>query len=135
MRRPDSVDAHVGSRVRQQRLVLGMSQHELAKKLGLTFQQVQKYERGANRIGAGRLYKLSKILGVPITYFYADMEGSEDATREMGALEDAMPSTPNSMRREVLELLRSYYDINDENIRTSVRNFLKSLADENRKSV
>jgi len=133
MRRPDSVDAHVGSRVRQQRLVLGMSQHELAKKLGLTFQQVQKYERGANRIGAGRLYKLSKILGVPITYFYSDLEDSEDAVSEMAALEDAMPPTPNNMRREVLELLRSYYDINDENIRTSVRNFLKSLADENRK--
>lgn len=135
MRRPDSVDAHVGSRVRQQRLVLGMSQHELAKKLGLTFQQVQKYERGANRIGAGRLYKLSRILGVPITYFYSDLEDSEDAVREMDALEDAMPSTPNTMRREVLELLRSYYDIGDENIRTSVRNFLKSLADENRKSI
>jgi len=110
-----------------------MSQHELAKKLGLTFQQVQKYERGANRIGAGRLYKLSKILGVPITYFYSDLEDSEDAVSEMAALEDAMPPTPNNMRREVLELLRSYYDINDENIRTSVRNFLKSLADENRK--
>jgi len=78
---PDSVDAHVGSRVRLRRMMLGMSQEQLASSLGLTFQQVQKYERGMNRIGSSRLYHIAKALQVPVSFFYEglpDTAGGDD---------------------------------------------------------
>src|SRR3990170_8436401 len=71
-RRPNPVDAHVGTRVRLRRMLLGMSQEKLGEHLGLTFQQVQKYEKGVNRIGASRLFDLSHVLGVPVQFFYED---------------------------------------------------------------
>jgi len=71
-RRANPIDIHVGSRVRFRRMLLGMSQEKLGEKLGLTFQQVQKYEKGINRIGASRLYDLAQVLGVPVQFFYED---------------------------------------------------------------
>ena len=70
---PNPIDVHVGSRIRLRRTLLGMSQERLAEAIGLTFQQVQKYERGANRIGSSRLYQLSQVLDVPVSYFFDDM--------------------------------------------------------------
>ena len=75
--KPNSVDIHVGNRVRQRRTLLGLSQERLASALDLTFQQVQKYERGANRIGAGRLFQLARALDVPVNYFFEDLDDSE----------------------------------------------------------
>ena len=72
--KPNPVDVHVGQRVRLRRTLLGMSQEKLGEAIGLTFQQVQKYERGANRIGSSRLYDLSRVLDVPISYFFDDMD-------------------------------------------------------------
>ena len=74
--KPNAVDIHVGTRVRQRRTLLGFSQERLASALDLTFQQVQKYERGANRIGAGRLYQLARALEVPVTYFFEELDDS-----------------------------------------------------------
>ena len=71
---PDPVDVHVGARVRTRRLLIGMNQETLAKALGLTFQQVQKYEGGANRVSASRLSQIADVLGVPISYFFSDLE-------------------------------------------------------------
>ena len=71
--KPDDIDKHVGKRLKKRRLLLGLSQEKLAEAIGLTFQQVQKYERGVNRIAAGRLYWFAKILGVPVSYFYEDL--------------------------------------------------------------
>ena len=71
---PNPVDKYVGSRVRMRRIMLGMSQEKLGEALGLTFQQVQKYEKGTNRVGASRLWELSRVLGVPITYFFEGLE-------------------------------------------------------------
>src|SRR5690349_21972110 len=71
-RRPNPIDVHVGSRVRFRRMLLGMSQEKLGEKLGLTFQQVQKYEKGINRIGASRLFDLAQVLGVPVQFFYEE---------------------------------------------------------------
>src|SRR5579872_1601759 len=68
--KPNPVDAHVGTRVRMRRTLLGMSQEKLGDSLGLTFQQVQKYERGANRVGASRLFELSRVLDVPVSFFF-----------------------------------------------------------------
>src|SRR3978361_366440 len=71
--RPSPIDIHVGSRVRLRRTLLGMSQERLGDALGLTFQQVQKYERGVNRVGASRLFDISRVLDVPISFFYYNM--------------------------------------------------------------
>src|SRR5579871_4507686 len=71
-RKPNPVDVHVGSRVRYRRMIIGMSQEKLGEKMNLTFQQIQKYEKGTNRIGASRLFQLSKILDVPVGYFFED---------------------------------------------------------------
>ena len=73
---PNPIDVHVGQRVRQRRTLLGMSQEKLAEAIGLTFQQVQKYERGANRVGSSRLFDLARVLDVPIAYFFEDMEAN-----------------------------------------------------------
>src|ERR1700757_484262 len=74
--RPSPIDVHVGSRIRLRRTLLGMSQERLGESLGLTFQQVQKYERGVNRVGASRLFDLSRVLDVPISFFFDDMPDS-----------------------------------------------------------
>src|SRR5215208_5533266 len=77
--KPNPIDVHVGSRVRLRRTLLGMSQEKLGEAIGLTFQQVQKYERGANRIGASRLFDLSRVLDVPVSFFFDDMPADQDA--------------------------------------------------------
>src|SRR5262245_12311683 len=76
-RRPNPIDVHVGSRVRFRRMLLGMSQEKLGEKLGLTFQQVQKYEKGINRIGASRLFDLAQVLGVSVQFFYEEAPSQE----------------------------------------------------------
>src|ERR1700759_1086976 len=81
--KPNPVDVHVGSRVRLRRTLLGMSQEKLGEAIGLTFQQVQKYERGANRIGASRLFDLSRVLDVPVSFFFDDMT-NDPAGRQGG---------------------------------------------------
>ncbi len=93
-RKPNPVDVHVGSRVRYRRMIIGMSQEKLGEKMNLTFQQIQKYEKGTNRIGASRLFQLSKILEVPVGYFF----------------EDAFPAAP-SMRQCLAWASRSKKDI------------------------
>src|SRR5712691_7953793 len=86
---PDPVDVQVGARVRTRRLLIGMNQETLARALGLTFQQVQKYEGGANRVSASRLSQIAEILGVPIAYFFSDLEldGADTSPREREARE------------------------------------------------
>ena len=91
-RRPNPIDVHVGSRVRFRRMLLGMSQEKLGEKLGLTFQQIQKYEKGINRIGASRLFDLAQVLGVPVQFFY-----EEAPDRRAGAL--LPPGLPRSRPR------------------------------------
>ena len=132
-RRPNPVDTHVGSRVRLRRMLLGMSQEKLGEHLGLTFQQVQKYEKGVNRIGASRLFDLAHVLGVPVQFFY------EDAPSSRG---DAMPSSGFAERpaesyvvdflssREGLELNKAFVRITDPAVRRSVVDLVRSLAGE-----
>src|SRR6476469_2603494 len=109
--KPNPVDVHVGSRVRLRRTLLGMSQEKLGDALGLTFQQVQKYERGANRVGASRLYDLSRVLDVPIGFFFDDMPDALAAnfggvqTRRGGGLTEMQDGFADDAlnRRETLE--------------------------------
>src|SRR5690242_11281920 len=99
-RRPNPIDVHVGSRVRFRRMLLGMSQEKLGEKLGLTFQQVQKYEKGINRIGASRLFDLAQVLGVPVQFFY-----EEAPSQEPPALIDGFAEKPEE--NSIVEFLRS----------------------------
>ena len=126
--RATAVDAHVGGRVRTRRTLLGLSQEKLADALGLTFQQVQKYETGSNRIGASRLYHLSKILDVPVSYFYEGMPdeltGPQTQPREEG---DTMH------KRETLELVRAYYRIENAAVRQRLREMVREVAGERRR--
>jgi len=132
--RPSPIDVHVGSRVRLRRTLLGMSQERLGEALGLTFQQVQKYERGVNRIGASRLFDLSRVLDVPISFFFDDMPGAVGgsqgfARRASGFAEDAQPFEDDTLhRRETLELVRAYYRIQDPAVRRRVFDLIKAMT-------
>ncbi|MCH7806477.1 MAG: helix-turn-helix transcriptional regulator [Proteobacteria bacterium] len=129
MSTPDPIDIHVGSRVRMRRTLLGMSQEKLGNALGLTFQQIQKYERGANRIGSSRLYKLSHILDVPVGYFFEDMQ--EETVRRARGLSDTNPETfeqDQLAKRETLELVRAYYKISDPKVRKKTFELVKAVA-------
>ena len=130
---PNPVDIHVGSRVRQRRTLLGFSQDRLGAAVGLTFQQIQKYERGANRIGASRLYQFSEILGVTVSFFFDGMPDeiqSRQGAYEIGLRDQGQaPLEKDSMaRRETLELVRNYYGITDRRVRKSVFELAKSLS-------
>jgi transcriptional regulator with XRE-family HTH domain len=123
------VDGQVGNRVRLRRMLVGMSQERLGELLGLTFQQVQKYEKGVNRIGAGRLYQVAQILGVPINYFY---EGVIQQSAE--SIRNGDSSTPPVMEflssGEGLQLTLAFMRIRDSKVRKRVIDLVKSLAEE-----
>jgi len=130
---PNPIDVHVGSRIRLRRTLLGLSQEKLGEAIGLTFQQVQKYERGANRVGSSRLFDLSRVLDVPIAYFFDEMPDNiqdKSPSRLMGL---AHPPTveyePDPMaRRETLELVRAYYRISEPAVRKRLFDLIKSIA-------
>ncbi|MBB4211101.1 transcriptional regulator [Rhodothalassium salexigens] len=126
---PDPIDVHVGSRVRLRRTLLGMSQEKLGTALGLTFQQIQKYERGANRIGSSRLYRIARILEVPVSFFFDDMPEQIVTTQPGLAEEPPEPfETDYLSRRETLELVRAYYRIEDPKLRKRFFELLRSVA-------
>lgn len=126
---PDPVDIHVGARVRLRRTLLGMSQEKLGKALGLTFQQVQKYERGANRIGSSRLFQLSRILDVPVSFFFDEMV-TETTKKADGMAESNKQvfEVDKLSRRETLELVRAYYKITDPSVRKKIFEMVKAVG-------
>lgn len=133
---PDSVDVHVGQRLRVRRSLLGLSQEKLAEAIGLTFQQIQKYERGMNRISAGRLFQFSKILQVPVSYFYDNM--LEEKNLQAYGLSDNSQEGFKSAQdlvnsKETLELIRTYYSIEDPELRKETIRFMKTMAEKTAK--
>ncbi len=116
---PHPVDAHVGNRVRLRRTLLGMNQTQLGEALGLTFQQIQKYERGFNRISASRLWQLTEILDVPLLFFFDGLGGGAKA----------LPQDEVFLRRETLELVRAYFRIRDPAARKHLREMTRAMAD------
>lgn len=131
---PRLVDVHVGQRIRMRRLFKGMSQSDLARSLGLTFQQVQKYERGMNRVSASRLYDLSRVLEVPVSFFFDDLpEDAKDDARipstDAVGLAEAGLSDPLA-KRETAELVRAYYSISDLTLRKRVYDMIKALGEQ-----
>ncbi len=129
---PNPIDVHVGSRVRLRRTLLGMSQEKLGEAIGLTFQQVQKYERGSNRIGASRLFDLARVLDVPVGFFFDDMSDAVAARspgQSKGGTDEAVDVGRNPMaKRETLELVRAYYKIHDAAVRKRLFEMVKALG-------
>ena len=121
----DPVDIHVGSRVRQRRQLLGLSQEKLAAALGLTFQQVQKYERGTNRISASRLYAISQALDVPLYYFFEEFDGGM-----LTPLGDDPETSLNDLdvKRDTFQLVRAYLRISDPHTKRRFFELVKSMA-------
>lgn len=125
-KQPNPIDSQVGSRLRLRRMLVGMSQEKLGEMLGLTFQQVQKYEKGVNRIGAGRLFQMAHILGVPIGYFY---EGVDALPNEEGGVASDAPLVMEFLASgEGLQLCLAFMRIKDAKVRKRVVNLVKSLA-------
>lgn len=120
---PNPIDVHVGKQIRIRRLLLGMNQATLAEALGLTFQQVQKYESGANRVSASRLSEMAKTLGVPIPFFYRDLQlgNAPEPTEEKEARE-------RREQPETIELIRFYYAISDPSVRQQFLELVKAVG-------
>ena len=123
-----AVDIHVGKRIRLRRMSLGLSQERLAAALGLTFQQVQKYEKGANRVGASRLFDLARVLDVPVEFFFEELEAPPLPLTPYGDIPIG-PSVEPSLKRDTLELMQAYYSIRDPMVRRRVYDLARALAD------
>ena len=150
----ETIDAHVGKRIRLRRTLLGLSQEKLGEALGVTFQQIQKYERGTNRVGASRLYDIATALDVPISFFFDDMlssakpsalnHGFAETRKPFGTstpcatTPPALPSSPSLKamtdeqdmlaRKETLDLVRAYYQIPDRDLRQKMLELIQSMA-------
>lgn len=131
MSNPHVVDAHVGQRLRIRRNMLGITQGDLGDKIGLTFQQIQKYERGANRISASRLFEISRALDVPITFFFEQIEAYDRENLTMYHLHEDDEAYGEEMdplkRRDSLEFLQAFYAIADEDVRRHIFDLVKTL--------
>jgi len=130
-RRANPVDVHVGGRVRLRRMLLGMSQEKLGEHLGLTFQQIQKYEKGINRIGASRLFDLSQVLGVPVQFFYEELvTGGAGAAAGFGERPAESYAAEFLGSREGLELNKAFARISDARVRRSIVDLVRAFAGE-----
>src|SRR3954466_5275874 len=126
---PNPIDIRVGARLRLRRNMLGLSQERLGDAIGLTFQQVQKYEHGANRIGASRLHELSQVLNVPVSFFFDDTDPVRAPA--IGGFTEPSVETFESdplRKQEMIELVRAYLAIENATVRQRFRNLLKALV-------
>ncbi|MBL1241464.1 MAG: helix-turn-helix transcriptional regulator [OCS116 cluster bacterium] len=127
-RQPNPIDIHVGGRLRMRRMLVGMSQEKLGESLGLTFQQVQKYEKGTNRIGASRLYKISQILSVPVSFFFENIPNEEE---QVGFSENSGDSFAYDFMNsaEGFQLGQAFSQIKDVRIRRRIIDLVRALSD------
>ncbi len=137
---PNPVDVHVGNRIRLRRTLLGYSQQFMARKLGLTFQQIQKYEKGCNRVGASRLWDISKVLNVPMDFFFEDMDKAiESQSPMMQSISDGEEclmlnedveeiELDPMKKRETIELVRAYYRITNRSLAKKLFDLIISLS-------
>ena len=126
------IDVHVGRRLRSRRTILGLSQEELGDAVSVTFQQIQKYERGSNRIGSSRLYEFAKILDVNVGYFFQDYEGDITHGKEYTKIPSSAQTKPfeypGADSQEVLNLVQAFYGIKDVSVRDNLLNLMTVLA-------
>jgi transcriptional regulator with XRE-family HTH domain len=129
-KKPDPIDIHVGSRVRLRRTMMGMSQEKLGDSLGITFQQIQKYEKGTNRMGASRLQNIAVVLNTPVAFFFEDAPQSVDETAGEGINESKSPNyiVDFLSSSEGLQLNRAFVKIENNIIRRRIIDLVKSLA-------
>ena len=128
---PNPIDKHVGSRVRMRRVLIGMSQERLGGALGLTFQQVQKYEKGTNRIGASRLQQIAGVLSVPPAFFFEDMPASEGAPTEGSFAEEGAGFVVDFLSTaEGLLLNKAFVRIREPRVRKKIIDLVTALADD-----
>ncbi|HRK70184.1 MAG TPA: helix-turn-helix transcriptional regulator [Micropepsaceae bacterium] len=129
----NNIDVHVGARMRLRRMLIGMSQEKLGETLGLTFQQVQKYEKGANRIGASRLFHIAQILSVPVSFFFEDLSQADLPKKGLrGFAEDAGEETENLIAflstPEGMQLNRAFTRISDAKLRRRILDLVVEIA-------
>lgn len=127
---PNPVDTHVGSRIRMRRLMLGMSQEKLGESLGITFQQVQKYEKGTNRVGASRLQAISDTLGVKPSFFFEGMEGADNTPADGEGGAEIVGINGFLGTKEGLDLNKAFVKITDSTVRKKVVALVRALAAE-----
>ncbi len=127
---PNPIDVHVGNRVRMRRMLVGMSQEKLGEKLGLTFQQVQKYEKGSNRVSASRLYHMSIILGVPVQFFFDDMEVTKEGSQGDGLAESGSSAAVMDFLNssEGIQLNRAFSNIKSATVKRRIMELVKAVA-------
>ena len=129
---PNPIDIHVGKRVKLRRNILHITQQQLGEMLGLTFQQIQKYEKGGNRIGASRLWDISKVLGVPVGFFYEEIDDKTDAQspRPKNDDEEYLKELTNDpmQREETLKLVRAYYKIHNRTLAKNLLNVIETAS-------
>ena len=128
-KKPNPIDIHVGSRIRLRRTMLSMSQEKLGEALGITFQQIQKYEKGTNRVGASRLQNISAVLNVPVSFFFEDAPG-EQVSEQIGLSEASSSNYVVDFlsSSEGLQLNRAFIKIEDPKIRRKIIDLTKALA-------
>ncbi len=127
-KKPNPIDIHVGSRVRLRRMMLGMSQEKLGEQLGITFQQIQKYEKGANRIGASRLQNISGVLGVPVSFFFDGAPGGPAGASGFSEAADGSFVVDFLSTAEGLQLNRAFARIADQKVRRRVIDLVRAIA-------
>jgi transcriptional regulator with XRE-family HTH domain len=127
-KKPNPIDIHVGSRIRLRRTMLGMSQEKLGESLGITFQQIQKYEKGTNRVGASRLQNISSILNVPVSFFFEDAPGEQSGQAGMAEASSSNYVVDFLSSSEGLQLNRAFVKISDPKVRRRVVDLVKALA-------
>ena len=127
---PNPIDVHVGSRVRMRRMLVGMSQEKLGDSLGLTFQQVQKYEKGANRIGASRLFQISRVLGVPVSFFYEGLTGDGEGNEvDQAEIDQSVFELDMLSSSEGIQLNSAFFSIRDPKVRKKILELVKALGE------
>lgn len=125
---PSGIDRIVGQRLRWRRRELKLTQEQLGEKLGLTFQQVQKYEKGVNRISAGRLFEVAQALGITITYFYEGVDEMLEASPTLSIHEDDHPPALPVIDGEAMELVKAFQQIGDKSLRRSLLETIRAAA-------
>ncbi|ATU92915.1 helix-turn-helix domain-containing protein [Phyllobacterium zundukense] len=129
-KRPNPVDVHVGARIRLRRNMIGLSQEKLGDSLGITFQQIQKYEKGMNRVGASRLQAIGNILNVPVTFFFDDMPGQSDKPKGFDEESETTYVVGFLNSSEGIQLARAFAKITDAKIRRKILDLVRTLGDE-----
>jgi transcriptional regulator with XRE-family HTH domain len=130
-KKPNPIDIHVGSRVRLRRTMLGMSQEKLGENLGITFQQIQKYEKGTNRVGASRLQQIARVLSTPVSFFFEDAPGQSGPNAQGFAEGDATNFVVDFLSSaEGLQLNRAFVKIKDHKVRRKIIEMVRALSDE-----